>query len=80
MLFLYERFFVRNVALNLAVNAFDSGGKSGDATSLGRGLKLTMQATGQDVVNAVKSDRVSKVVVAWRNCVGRDEKLVLGSA
>lgn len=70
ILSMYERFFVRNIALNLAVNAFDSGGKNENASGLGHEMKLTKQTYDQD----------SKVVVSWRNCVGRDEKLVLDSA
>lgn len=80
ILSLYERFFVRNAALDLAVNTIEKSGKSGYAECLGRRLYLTAQTNQDFTGDSVKNGRVSNVVVSWKNCAGCDEKLTLGSA
>lgn len=88
ILLLYERFFVRNIALDLAVNSLEKSVGMGLVSSEqkvvygGRTLNLAVRSNREYEYiddDSKKSSR-SKVVVVWKNSSGRDEKLTMGSA
>lgn len=87
---MYERIFMRRIALDLAINKFENWDFNKDSVAFnsyaeqetnvsGRSFKVS-SGYDSDVDRPIKSAKSRRIVVMWSTCQGKNEKVELGSS
>jgi hypothetical protein len=86
---MYEQLLVHRVALNLAINAIEEGGQGHvaglcsrleqDANVSGRNFRISFGES-PSFEGAAKNRKNGHIKVIWNSCLGKNEKLELGTS